>query len=784
MQFPSINAHLADFFITFASIEAQIEYHRVKTAQFDDFEPYSSFKRMDQQNLGYITVIELSGYLQNHGIMLSETELASFIEFFGPDTDQRLTYANFLGAVLPTTNLVLRQVAARRHTYLEPTRKFLEADIDQRLAALLEIEISLYYKIHSLNQSLVARPDWDVYKAYCLIDSEKAGSIDRFCLLKFLKKNTNIALSFEDLLPLFRRIDVDNDGKLSYPEFQAIFTKKSHQNPSPIATPLKKITFCPLKRIISNGNSPMTADTFDKYFSSTNETAFEKSFEDPQRSSNWKPSGPGLYDDLHQLVEGALKKSQETRAKNYTRQEVSHYVNKTQLVVQPLTTAATIPHSSPKRKAKLHYASPVCIQSNTKDAYQSNQHSYLNETLPITINKNNTLDFSFDGSPYPKPFYNSDTKNYLSDVYDHSIEIPANPAIPDVSKFNERTDYIQLIPSRGYATRTGTGCIRGNFESNKINTFQNEETGLQISTNQPFREHGHYRSKSFEQPHRTFSQPLVLIEQNPNESMKISQPNQRAPGRFRHQRHETMLTNNDSYLISQSQQQQKPGEAEFTQELKCIAEALKDIAEATQQVDAIRNVLAYQSDFTISAACKALLLAPSETNNCSLLEFRSMLEKWGIKIEDYQIKTVFERFDVDNDGILSASDLEKLFIPRNADAAEVLEGRKCNGVHKKETYNWIGQLLSVAVKTEVELENTRKRLRNVPNSKLEAAFRSLDPRASGNASTEEINKLIERYFGQLKKSTLESLFMRYNLVENDRIPLKELIRDLVPKTFE
>lgn len=209
---------LAHLVKTIADCEKQVEVVRQVLAEQRDFEPYTAFKRIDNLGLGYIRVQDLHDFLRDNGISATERDVLYLFKLYDSNGDQRLTYSNFLNAVLPVTSPALRQLATQRESYFVGRNETLPYDVEWSLSRVFDKEINAYRKIELLKDDLVNRYDYDGLNAFKTVDIDRLGYLDHETIYQFFQRNKIIA-SDDDVLALLRRLDKDQDGRISYAEF-------------------------------------------------------------------------------------------------------------------------------------------------------------------------------------------------------------------------------------------------------------------------------------------------------------------------------------------------------------------------------------------------------------------------------------------------------------------------------------------------------------------------------------------------------------------------------------
>lgn len=492
---------LADFLGIFAASESEIESQRLKLAQVEEFDPHSSFQIIDRLTSGYITSTDIATFLQRYHIRCSETQISAFIEAFDSGSNSKLTYSDFLDAVLPSTNFILRQVAARRHTYIEALgKKSLLNDADQQLANLLQLEISYYDKINAIRQSLVKSSDWDVHLAFCNISTDRAPSVDQKNLLEFFKKHIDFALSIDKLIPFFRRYDQDNDGKINFIEFQAIFLSKSPKKTQQSSHPSKNLTLnledtakpqTQPPRQIENQKKEFLYESqgsFQDLSRSTYQEAFQKRHNVPPLNSQKiiadNKRTPTPIEHLHKLVEDALTRSQAMRARSVSRSRNTPMRENVIESEHSRRITPIIPSSSPKKTLEFNdetpkfNKSPINLEPKSRHnksfeiffspSTQADTSAY--QTTPSQSYMIPTAGFNTNPEPYQKSL------NYSCQIVQNHHESTHNQ-----EKSTFREEYEQMpeisIMSRSYAVPSIPESNRKKILEDVVSKYANVPRG-------------------------------------------------------------------------------------------------------------------------------------------------------------------------------------------------------------------------------------------------------------------------------------------------------------------
>lgn len=211
-----------------AESEREIEIAKQTLAEEKGFEPYTAFKRIDCLGLSYLGVTELKQFLKENGVYPLDEEIIYLIKRYDTNGDLRISYTNFADAILPATDPTLRQLATHRESYYVGKYEALPYDVERLLSQLFEKEINAFRRIEILKRNVIERYDFELRDAFEAVDADKLGFLDHESFHLFFKRN-NMSVSVDDVLALFRRIDKDKDGKISFAEFADIIRPTSQE---------------------------------------------------------------------------------------------------------------------------------------------------------------------------------------------------------------------------------------------------------------------------------------------------------------------------------------------------------------------------------------------------------------------------------------------------------------------------------------------------------------------------------------------------------------------------
>ena len=111
--------------------EQQCEILRQFLCANINYEPYSSFCRIDRNQDGFISPIDLVNFMRDNGNMdINEADCYFVMKFFDSDEDGKLNYPDFLQIVLPCTNKEIRSEATQRPMNDCRSTDFLTLDVE------------------------------------------------------------------------------------------------------------------------------------------------------------------------------------------------------------------------------------------------------------------------------------------------------------------------------------------------------------------------------------------------------------------------------------------------------------------------------------------------------------------------------------------------------------------------------------------------------------------------------------------------------------------------------
>ena len=211
---------LLSYFINIKSIDDNIELIRISLCSQPNFSPYKLFNFLDKSSKGFILLNDLIIFLREMQIPFEEKYLRIFIHNFDKDADFSLNLNEFLGLILPKKNMDfsknMKSTEKDDNTY-----DIININVKNIFGKLICEELELVKNCIKTAKSCKENTGFTLYEAFV----EIAGTSRYICeqnLFDFFRKN-NIDINKNDMHQLMFRLDADNDGKISFDEFQDIF---------------------------------------------------------------------------------------------------------------------------------------------------------------------------------------------------------------------------------------------------------------------------------------------------------------------------------------------------------------------------------------------------------------------------------------------------------------------------------------------------------------------------------------------------------------------------------
>ena len=463
---------LVNYFSTIKEMEAQIEEIRLEICQNPLFNPVRLFNLIDIDEKNFISLNDLRIYLNKQFLPFEEQCLRRFIHNFSKDENFKINYRDFLGIILPKTNLsITNSIKNKNYSYDNQENKN-DYIIENSFKKLIQLELNLVKALSQITEQLKNSKDFMIYEAFiAIVKFDKYITSDN--LNEFLNE-CNININDNDSQNIMFRLDLDGDGKISYEEFVSIFYPyKDNYSLSDIQnTKVKKNTYTINDLNKNNLNQP---------YSNISNSNIQNS----QIQNNLSPN----YDD-----EIILNNSKgPTYLNNYNISSNTFQPNN-------LLKSNNMIYSK-------NFKSPNNMYSNTFNSFKTNSFIKVNRNPCNQINKltNSPLSFNYKKVGNKKPRYLSmdnsinnlnsgyanNNKVNISSYYNSMFKNKNSSSLPKNDNYNTNSynkNYSKITSN--YISSKGINEPSDNIYINKVKTYltpkkqQNYNNSLDNSLNE------------------------------------------------------------------------------------------------------------------------------------------------------------------------------------------------------------------------------------------------------------------------------------------------------------
>ena len=171
-----------------------------------DFDKKAFFDELDTLQKGYLNSVDIFNFLKKFTLNFSEQIIRRLIQHYDKKTPYKLYFEDFNALITPNTQIN------------EENKNNIKGNRDEIFLKVLKNEFKLIVKYHEMIVDIKKCDNFITYEAFISI-SEEEKNIDNEKLKKFL----DIEDKDEDSKRLLYYLDMDNDGLLTYDEFEDFF---------------------------------------------------------------------------------------------------------------------------------------------------------------------------------------------------------------------------------------------------------------------------------------------------------------------------------------------------------------------------------------------------------------------------------------------------------------------------------------------------------------------------------------------------------------------------------
>ena len=216
-------SRLAKLFLTLSAEERAVDTYRSLLNSDRDFNAFAIFCTLDSDDKSQISPFDIQSFLRAHKVFLSSDEVKQIISFYDANCDGSLNYLEFSDMLVQSSDYALRRSCTEKQIYEVPSRPYkLNYNIEYMLARLLEREVLLCRTLVDLIKDISFRFDFDTSNLFNSIDRYGFGYASVESLNGFLKRNGHMLYDYE-FKAIFKRIDLDRDDRITFPEFRRFF---------------------------------------------------------------------------------------------------------------------------------------------------------------------------------------------------------------------------------------------------------------------------------------------------------------------------------------------------------------------------------------------------------------------------------------------------------------------------------------------------------------------------------------------------------------------------------
>lgn len=748
---------LADTLLTISDGERQIEIVRQILCEQIDFEPYAAFRRIDRHRKTAIDATDIICFLADNKVFYTENNCRAFITRYDLDGDNRLSFNEFLLAVLPMDNPTLRTVATQRANYDVAEDQLLAYDVEYSLAKVIDREISFYMHVDHQKANLHNCYDFNIVDAFAAIDRNTIGVIDFNNLEEFFKRQ-GVYPNEDELIALLRRLDRDDDGRISQKEFALGLEPNDALLQVSIrpTSPLKSKAYSPVR----NASQKADFSSFYRTASPLRKVAspFKSSFVEKTASPTRPTRSP-----LRKVASPLRKQASPLRRPTSPLRKQASPLRKPTSPIRRQASPLRRP-TSPLRKA----SSPLKkVASPTRYIVTSPKRI----ASPLRTS-------TYQPKKVASPLRALTRSPLRGSGHKVNFDLPERSVSP-VKSFNQSQSAFRSTGSTLKVTEKVSSPVRQNFAASSSLGFRQTSPLRRTMLSS-----GHSRSpvrnetlkRSFLEEKEEIKTGLLrtaeksILKKSGNYSSTLHSP---LRGKTRTEKKE----------IRREEETLESGVR------TALVEALKQFIHIEKDLEASKQDLSLRPDFNLLDFFRTFDV--EGRGSISSSELAEGMRKYGIYANKEELYLFLRRFDRDNDGKLKFSDFTEAFTCKQQEYANLLNNRtpinadlslEIDQAFSEETKKAIARILRAHLDNEGTTEALRQRLARRYNFNVHEAFTYLDVNGDGIISLDELGETLDRNDFYATQRELKLLMDRLDCNRDGKVTYSEFVQEMTPKS--
>ena len=200
--------YISRILMLLSNLQEQVDLNKNLLISDNEFDPISLFNYLDKEKKNCITVSDILNILRKNGIYSTPNEINNIFLFYDKDCDHVLNLREFLDFLNIANN------------YNDNSNiNNISFNIEYYFIKILEKELNLIRVFKENLKILKGRFDYNVHEIFHLLKG--FFHITEDSLFNVLKNNFN-EITEKDIKNIFKRMDINKDGKIDFNEFHNI----------------------------------------------------------------------------------------------------------------------------------------------------------------------------------------------------------------------------------------------------------------------------------------------------------------------------------------------------------------------------------------------------------------------------------------------------------------------------------------------------------------------------------------------------------------------------------